>query len=269
MGAKMNSLIGCGHRKGLQIMQDCLRLISEKVEGGKSIDRPHGRGNIKQYMHYDNVLTLALHAGEPISGKYHLIFHRIPPRRKLSEIIAGEHWPLSVRECNLARCATDGDSDRVLAIGEPSEAPNQIIAAGITIPSWVWVVPSDYIPNFPRDQIFTRVLMNESPLQARVGIVGPREVCVLDRLVDGSAAGEKTLVEGVFKIVESLSAFPSYDRRDRILQHDLNNYISGLRISLLDNGQVHAVAKISPATIGFINGFCRPIDELLRALEWV
>lgn len=245
----------------LQVFQRCLSLLSK---GRKSVQGRHPLkrlGFAEGYAEGELVIVLDLNI-PGVLDQCHLIFHRVPDGISNGEVL--DAAALDARHDSTVNESGKGETDGMLSVRYAGQFADHVVAAGVTVPSWVWLLPPQRIPEFGGDPAF---FVLETAFQVS-GAGSPREMNVLNPASGyDSNRGEQGLVEGVSGLQQSLRRPSSSDIWQRIAELDLVEIMSCSRVEL---GEIHCmniVEKLPENGAEFCNAFPCPADRLARLFE--
>ncbi len=224
------------------------------------------RGFVKDYVKRDAVLVMRLGLTAVPAHYFYLVLSRVPPRK---------HWdgheprPLECGRGHLNR-SDHGvylQTDRVFVVRQRRYGAHVGVPALITIPSLVWLLAPDEVPELLRNGLFPRPLVSQFPIVQSSEGVRPRVVPIFERTIDCFTRCKEHLVEGVLEIVQGVGDVLLEDIGDRVVLDDLQRLLAGCRIFLDD------FSKVIECEVGVANllasvecAVCT-VDEFLRSGE--
>lgn len=206
---------------------------SQSIHGILSAQNTWGQ-SVKDYIKRRAWFASELRVGPSPAEHFHLILHRVPARNANADL------PLARRKTeylNSSNGAAYVDADRVFAVGKLCQGANARVATLIRVPSRIWLLRSNALPQFIWDQLFADLYVFE-PSPEVSGVARPRVVPILDRFVDGEAGRKDTLIETVPHIVERVGEVAFHRVGKRVDHFDLLNKIAGSQLLLHDNMQI-------------------------------
>ena len=172
-------------------------------------------------------------SGEP--GKYHLVFRRIPLpfKREVDRPINADN--LAINEVD---ARANGEAVLVRP-GYAPQSPKEIVAAGVSVASRVWLeAPEDWIKlrrdilalrRFPQGQGIFEIVGGFSERK-----MGSPRVAAAD--LNGSL--EHGLVQGVAEVLENVVDATSDANGKGLCEAHFNDVVSGLRVMIGDYSQI-------------------------------
>ena len=123
-----------------QTFANFLRLAHEGIEREPNFHKLRKLGVLKAY--YEGKIVLAVSFDIPLPPhKFCLVFARVPSggkHREAFDVLRSDIGELG--RCNMR---LDGESDRVLIVCDGSERSDQVVSAGVSIRSSVWLMQPD------------------------------------------------------------------------------------------------------------------------------
>lgn len=237
-------------------------LIRSHGEFGKratGVHRLRKNGIVKDYLESKLIVAVKLHIAIP-AQQFCFAFLRVPSGYGHFKVFDDSSMEIRIPSGN--DMPDDSESNRVLVIRQFSQGANNVIAAGVSVRSWIWLVPLEYAPE---------PLVDASALEEVIKVGRALGPGVVNRFVAFTGCdvpgGEGSLVEGVAGCGQSLSSSSRENARDSFIESKLLDALSGLRINLSNDSVITTLEETLEGSAELVNCILCPTDRLARWLK--
>lgn len=244
--------------------QVSLRGCQEALQREHDIWRIRKFGYFKAYVKAQACIVCELNVNpfRAHGEKHYLLFHRIPIGWVESKTWHRPHTSkVDVTSTDESTASIYSEANRMFVVGKARQCPDQVVSAGVCIPSWIWLLRFNGVP-----KLFGEVL--EAMAFKIAETARPWEVLFEPLLRQASSGNINRLVKTVPRIQESSDCM-AFDGIQRDIAGDPHHceIEADALIELFDNGYFAFGEKFikSGFEIGNV-GFC-PTDRLLGRPE--
>ena len=253
-----NALMPSVRHKPFALFKEHLGFIQEYVQNSHRWTTIKETRFDKAYINGERMVVVHLVVGH---DHFHLALIRTPSHLRIGR--------LDRRTRDLAEGAENEStlhSNRVFAIGDFCHLSNNVIAAGVSWTSEVWLLPAQKVPKLG---VECESLFQFSILEI-VGISSPREVDVFPRLLPNDCAGcVENLIKTVPSIVQCAGNGANEVDRNGLNERDLEDAISSFRIEITARGERASFHPFSQSRARVLDVFTTESQCVLRELEKV